>query len=160
MTGRYTAGPAQLPFKQKIRHGVRGQGKIVGAGLKVTAAIGGINMDSSLNTAISSIRAHERKLGVTANNVANVKTNGFKRDRAVLKEGPAGDVRVSIHREDAPSPADPLAPDAPGVQKSLSNVDLTAEMPGLVSTTVGYKANLKVVRARDDMIGSLLDIMA
>ncbi len=154
------AGPAQLPFKQRIRCGVCGRGRIVDAGLKSTATIGGINMDSTLNTAVSSVRAHERKLGVTANNVANVNTNGFKRGRAVLKEGPAGDVRVSVHREDTPSPVDPLAPAAPGVEKSLSNVDLAEEMPDLVSTTVGYKVNLKVIRARDDMIGSLLDIMA
>ncbi len=117
-------------------------------------------MDTTFNTAVSSLRAHERKLGVTADNVANVNTNGFKRNRAVLQEGSAGEVRLSVRTEDTPSPEDPLAPDRPGVEKSLSNVDLTAEVPGMVPTTVGYKVNLKVIRARDEMIGNLLDIMA
>ncbi len=117
-------------------------------------------MDITFNTAVSSIRAHERKMGTTANNVANVNTNGFKRERAVLQEGANGDVQVRVRREDTPTPTDPLAPDAPDVEKSLSNVDLADEMPSLVSTSVGYKVNLQVVRARDDMIGNLLDIMA
>ncbi len=117
-------------------------------------------MDTVFNTAVSSIKAHERKLGVTANNVANLNTNGFKRDRAVLQAETAGGVRVRLRKEDTPSPLDPLAPHAPGVEKSLSNVDLADEIPGLVPTTVGYKVNLKVIRARDDMIGNLLDVMA
>jgi flagellar hook protein FlgE len=33
-------------------------------------------------------------------------------------------------------------------------------MPGLISTTVGYKVNLNVIGARDEMIGNLLDITA
>ena len=117
-------------------------------------------MDISFNTGVSSIMAHERQLGVTADNVANVNTNGFKRARAVLQEGAAGDVRLRVTREDNPTPIDPLAPAAPEVEKALSNVDLTDEMPGLISTTVGYKVNLNVIGARDEMIGNLLDITA
>ncbi len=117
-------------------------------------------MDTAINTVISSIKAHERKQGVTANNVANVNTNGFKRNRAVLQAGPAGDVRVNVRRDTTPAPEDPLAPDAPGVEKELSNVDLVEEITALVPTTVGYKVNMKVIRARDEMIGSLLDTLA
>ncbi|MDJ0875918.1 MAG: flagellar basal body rod C-terminal domain-containing protein [Desulfobacterales bacterium] len=117
-------------------------------------------MDTAVNSVISSINAHERKLGVTSNNVANVNTNGFKRKQAVLQEGPVGDVRVHVRQDNSPAPEDPLAPDAPGVEKELSNVNLVDEMTSLVPTTVGYKANLKVIRARDEMIGNLLDTLA
>ena len=117
-------------------------------------------MDTTVNSVISSINAHERKLGVTANNVANVNTNGFKRRQAALQEGPAGHVRVNVRQDNTPAPEDPLAPDAPGVEKTLSNVNLADEMTSLVPTTVGYKANLKVIRARDEMIGNLLDTLA
>ena len=117
-------------------------------------------MDTAFSTVVSSINAHERKLGVTANNVANVNTNGFKRQRAVLQEGPVGDVRVNVHKDDTPAPEDPLAPDVPGVAKELSNVNLADEMTSLVPTTVGYKANLKAIRARDEMLGNLLDTLA
>lgn len=117
-------------------------------------------MDTTFNAAISSINAHGRKLGVTANNVANVNTNGFKRDRAVLQEGSANDVRVHVRKDMSSAPPDPLAPDAPGVEKELSNVDLADEMTDLIPTSIGYKVNLKVIRARDEMIGSLLDTLA
>ena len=117
-------------------------------------------MDTTLNAAVSSIWAHGRKLDVTANNVANVNTNGFKRNQAVLQEGAAGDVRVHVRKDMTPAPPDPLAPDAPGIEKELSNVDLAEEMTGLIPTTIGYKVNLKVIRARDEMIGSLLDTLA
>ncbi len=117
-------------------------------------------MDTTLNAAVSSIWAHGRKLDVTANNVANVNTNGFKRDQASLQEGAAGDVRVHVRQDLTPAPRDPLAPDAPGMPQALSNVDLTDEIPSLIPTTIGYKVNLKVIRARDEMIGSLLDTLA
>ena len=117
-------------------------------------------MDTTFNAAVSSVRAHGRKLDVTANNVANVNTNGFKRDQAVLQEGTAGDVHVHVRKDMTPAPPDPLAPDAPGIEKELSNVDLADEMTGLIPTTIGYKVNLKVIRARDEMIGSLLDTLA
>lgn len=117
-------------------------------------------MDTALNSVISSINAHGRKLAVTANNVANVNTNGFKRDQAVLQEGANGEVRLNVCKDDTPAPEDPLAPDAPGFEKELSNVDLVDEMTSLVPTTIGYKVNMKVVRARDEMIGNLLDTLA
>lgn len=117
-------------------------------------------MDTTFNAAISSIKAHGRKLDVTANNVANVNTNGFKRNQAVLQEGAVRDVRVHVRKDMTPAPPDPLAPDAPGIDKALSNVDLADEMTSLIPTTIGYKVNLKVIRARDEMIGSLLDTLA
>ena len=112
------------------------------------------------NIALSGLNAASDDLGVTANNIANANTNGFKRDQAVLQEGPAGDVRVRITKDVSPAPEDPLAPDAPGVAKELANVDLTDELTGMIPTEIGYKANLKTIRSRDDMIGTLLDTLA
>jgi flagellar hook protein FlgE len=117
-------------------------------------------MITGLNSTMSSLQAHDRKMNVTANNIANVNTNGFKRDRAVLEEGRPGEVRVSLQKDLSPAPEDPLAPDAPGVAKELSNVDLADEMSGMIPTEIGYKANLKTLRAHDEMIGTLLDTLA
>ena len=116
-------------------------------------------MDTTVNTAISSIKAHERKLSVTARNIANVNTNGFERSRAVVQEGSGGGARLTVYKDRTPVPEDPLGSEAPGVARSLSNVDLADEMTALVPTTVGYKVNMQVVRARDEMIGNLLDTM-
>ena len=117
-------------------------------------------MMDGISSTLSSLQAHDRKLNVNANNIANVNTNGFKRDRAVMEEGHGGDVRVSIRKDMSPAPEDPLAPEAPGVEKELSNVDLADELTGMIPTEIGYKANLKTVRTRDEMLGTLLDTLA
>ena len=117
-------------------------------------------MVAGLSSTISSLQAHDRKQAVNANNIANVNTNGYKRTQAVLAEGGAGEVRVNLKKDMSPAPMDPLAPDAPGVEKELSNVDLADEMSGMISTGIGYKANLKTVQARDEMMGTLLDTLA
>ena len=117
-------------------------------------------MISGLSSTISSLQAHDRKMSVNANNIANVNTNGFKRDQAVLEEGNEGDVRVNLRKDMSPAPDDPLAPDAPDVEKELSNVDLADELTGMIPTEIGYKANLKTIRTKDEMIGTLLDTLA
>lgn len=117
-------------------------------------------MIGGLGGTLSSLQAHGRKLAATADNVANVNTNGFKRHRAVLAEGREGEVRLHLDRDPSPAPVDPLAPEAPGLDRELSNVDLADEMTGMIPTAIGYKANLKTIRARDAMVGSLLDTLA
>lgn len=117
-------------------------------------------MLTGLSSTVSSLQAHDRKMAVHANNVANVNTNGFKRDQAVLEEGVAGEVRVNLRKDRSPAPEDPLAPDAPDMTKELSNVDLVDEMTGMIPTEIGYKANLKTIQTRDEMIGTLLDTLA
>jgi flagellar basal-body rod protein FlgC len=121
---------------------------------------GAFIMISGLGSTLSSLQAHNRKMSATADNVANVNTNGFKRNQAVLAEGASGDVQLHLRQDRSPAPFDPLAPDAPGVEKELSNVDLADEMSGMLPTEIGYKANLKTIRAHDAMIGSLLDTLA
>jgi len=117
-------------------------------------------MITGLSSTVSALQAHDRKMSVNANNIANVNTNGYKRAQAVLEEGGAGEVRVNLRKDLSPAPQDPLAPDAPGVEQELSNVDLVDEMTGMIPTEIGYKANLKTIQARDEMMGTLLDTLA
>lgn len=117
-------------------------------------------MISGLSSTLSSLQAHNRKMDVHANNTANVNTNGFKRDQAVLQEGAAGEVRLSVRKDMSPAPEDPLAPNAPHFEKELSNVDLADEITGMIPTEMGYKANLTTIRTRDETIGTLLDTLA
>ena len=42
-------------------------------------------MDASLWVAKTGLNAQQTRMGVISNNLANVNTNGFKRDRAVFK---------------------------------------------------------------------------
>ena len=53
-------------------------------------------MISAIYPALSALRAFGEKLGVTANNIANINTNGFKKSRADLEEASPSGVNVSI----------------------------------------------------------------
>ena len=44
-------------------------------------------MISAVNSTISALQANKTRLGVTADNIANVNTDEFKKSRAILKEG-------------------------------------------------------------------------
>ena len=43
------------------------------------------------------------------------------------------------------------------LEKEISNVDLTEEIPDLMITKRAYQANLKTIETQDEMLGSLLD---
>ena len=62
-----------------------------------------------------------------------------------------------IAQAGAPPAADGEAAPAAG---DGSDVDLAREMVGLTTSRRGYEANLAVVRAADDMLGTLLDALA
>lgn len=114
----------------------------------------------SVNSPISSLRAHATKMAVSANNIANVESEGFKKSRALLQEGPNGSVEVRIDRVDTPGPIIQGIGDDQYVAKEMSNVDLGEEIPQTVLTQWGYEANLTMVRVSAEMLGSLLDILA
>jgi len=113
----------------------------------------------SVDSSISALRAHGDKMAVTANNIANVNTDEFKKSRATLNEGSNGDVEVDIERID--SPGHPVSEEINGqtVEKELSNVDLAEEIPQTIPTQRGYEANLTTIKTRDEMLGTILDIM-
>jgi flagellar basal-body rod protein FlgC len=98
-------------------------------------------------------------LRVTANNIANVNTDEFKKSRATLEEGTNGEIQVNIYRVNTPGflyrvfEGDQLA------EKESSNVNMEEEIPDMMVTQRTYEANLKVLQNRNKMLGSVLDIM-
>ncbi len=114
-------------------------------------------MISALNSTISALRAFVTKLGVTADNIANVNTDGFKRNRAILHADHNGGVRVEIKRDDSPGLRYDVIENGKKVEKETSNVDLIEEIPNLMVTKRAYQANLKSLETQDEMLGSLLD---
>ncbi|MGD8963133.1 MAG: flagellar basal body rod C-terminal domain-containing protein [Desulfobacterales bacterium] len=114
-------------------------------------------MISALNGTISALRAFVTKLGVTADNIANVNTDGFKRNRAVMHEDYNGGVRVEIKKDDSPGLRYDGIEDGKKVEKETSNVNLNEEIPDLMVTKRAYQANLKTIETQDEMLGSLLD---
>jgi flagellar basal-body rod protein FlgC len=116
-------------------------------------------MSFSVSGNISALFAFGKKMGVTANNIANVQSDEFKKSRTVLKEGLHGDVQVDIDRIETEGPLIPESIDGETTYKEGSNVDLAEEIPQTIPTQRGYEANLKVIQTKDEMLGSLLDII-
>lgn len=116
-------------------------------------------MVAAIQNSLSALSAFNKKIRVTADNVANVNTNGFKKSRAVLSEGENGGVKVNINKVNTPGyPTKQLNGDTV-VDTETSNVDLSEEFGENIVTQNSYNANLKVVKTQDDMMGSLLDII-
>ena len=115
-------------------------------------------MISAIYPALSALRAFGEKLGVTANNIANINTNGFKKSRADLEEASPSGVNVSIHRVETPGA--PLPPDRDtGEPEESSNVSVEEEMVNLITTKQAYTANLKTIKAEEEILGTLFDIL-
>jgi len=116
-------------------------------------------MISAISNAISAIKAFDKKMAVTSNNVANWQTEGFKKSRADLTEGEAGAVKVDISVVDTPGPIVAVEENNGIVEKEMSNVDLAEEIPQTIIAQTGFEANLKILKTEDEMMGSLLDII-
>jgi len=99
--------------------------------------------------ALSGLRAASAGLAVQANNVANQQSDGFKAKRVDLVAEASGGVRVSGVSED-PTPAGP----------GNSNVDLATETVQGMSFDVMYRANLKVLKASEELTKATLDLKA
>ena len=114
-------------------------------------------MISSVRSSLSAVKAFGEKMGVIANNVANIETEEFKKSRAILKEGPESDVIVEITRVVSPGPLITEANNDQITKKELSNVDLAEEIPQTIPTQTGYEANLTAIKTHNEMLESVLD---
>ena len=117
-------------------------------------------MISPVNSTISALQAFGKKMGVTADNVANVNTDGYKKYQANMTEGANNDIKVEIRRVESPGHTYQAIEGDQTVTKETSNVDLGEEIPEMISTENGYAANLKTMQTQDKMLGTLLDIVS
>jgi flagellar basal-body rod protein FlgC len=115
-------------------------------------------MITGLSSSISALIAFGKKMAVTANNVANLQSEGFKKSRALLEEGSHGGVAAQIESVNTPGVVMTEEDEQGTVERELSNVDLEKEIPETILTQRGYQANLKTIETQDEMLGSLLDI--
>jgi flagellar hook protein FlgE len=136
---------------------------------------GGSSMMFSINSSLSALRAYGKRMGVHANNVVNLHSTGFVKSRVVAKEGPGQTVTAEIDRVDAhmlergktgensPVDVDPgaanTARDDVLTNSNDNNVDLATELVGTTITQGGYRSNLKMVQAQEEMVGTLIDML-
>ena len=115
-------------------------------------------MIPSVNSTISALQAYKTRLGVNADNIANVNTAEFKKSRVSLKEGINGGVQVDINRVNTPGHRYQELEGDQLIEKEGSNLSLEEEIPEILVTRRTYEANLKVLQTQNRMLGTLLDI--
>jgi len=116
-------------------------------------------MVGSIGNSVAALKALGTKMDVTAKNIANANSDGYKKSRAVLKEGPNGGVGSHVETIETPGTSIVSVEDGQKTKKELSNVDLTEEMTEMIVTQHGYTANLQSIETEDEMLGAALDIV-
>jgi flagellar basal-body rod protein FlgC len=106
------------------------------------------------STALSGLNAAGAIVDTAASNIANLDTNGYKTRRVNLTSAPDNG---GVHVESITANPTPGGLDDQG--QELSNVDLPTEIIHLRLGGILYDANAAVVRAADQMTGTLLDIL-
>lgn len=117
-------------------------------------------MISSIRSNLSALTAFGKKLGVTAGNIANMESEGYKKNRALITEGKNNATEVHIARIDSPGHIVNETKDGQTVQRELSNVDLAEEIPQTIISRRGFEANLKAIEIQDETLGSVIDLIS
>lgn len=114
---------------------------------------------SGVNSALAGLGAIQKKIEANAGNVANVNTDGFKKDRVTLS-GQAFGIGPMARTEkvEASGPTVYERTPAGGEPVEKSNVDLAGELPSLALNRRFFEANLKTIKVADELLGNLLDI--
>ncbi|WP_457560589.1 flagellar basal body rod C-terminal domain-containing protein [Caminibacter sp.] len=84
---------------------------------------------------VNSLNAHQILMNVNANNIANVNTQNFKADDAIIENN----LEVKVRKTD-------------------KSVDLTKEITDQIVIEDGFKAQISAIKTQDDMTKTLLDI--
>jgi flagellar hook protein FlgE len=114
-------------------------------------------MMSAIDTALSGLTTFAKKLDVSANNVANLNTDGFHKSRVESVEIGTGGVLPVVQKDDSAGPSVLQDRGYGAAQVELSNVDLGEEAVSQIIAQRGFEANLRTLKTADDMLGSIID---
>jgi len=95
---------------------------------------------------VSSLSAHQGFANANANNIANVNTDGFIPTQTTLSDA-GGSVKANFSLADDNG-------------SSQSQTDLTKEITDQIIIENGSEVQGTAIRAQDELVGSLLDILA
>nr|WP_320133448.1 flagellar basal body rod C-terminal domain-containing protein [uncultured Holophaga sp.] len=104
---------------------------------------------STYDIGLSGLNAASLGTAVTANNIANANSSGYKAKRLDLEDQAGGGVKASQLSESQESTV-------PGG----SNVDYATEMVNLMTQSGSYSANLETLKTQDEMLGQIMDMKA
>jgi flagellar basal-body rod protein FlgC len=111
-------------------------------------------MISGILSSVSGLLAQQKKVDVTADNVANVSTQGFKARSVTLEESAGEGVLARVNRVEEPGPLIHRETDQGVELVEASNVDLARELTNLLESSRAFQANVKTAQAGDEMLGS------
>lgn len=117
-------------------------------------------MINGVHAALSGLHALTTRVEKSANNVANMQTEGFKKDRVLLSERYPQGVEATVEKITSPGPYRTEMTERGYELVEQSNVDLVEEIPQLLLNKNGFSANLKTLETADQMTRNLLDIKA
>ncbi|MHC4871764.1 MAG: flagellar basal body rod C-terminal domain-containing protein [Planctomycetota bacterium] len=117
-------------------------------------------MNVGMNTAVSALNALSQRHAVHANNVANVNTDEFNKGRTLAQEQTPYGVSNTFETVDTQGPL--RVENVSGTEAVIegSNVELAEEMPNDMVTQRSFEANAAMVRTEDEMLGTILDMIA
>jgi flagellar hook protein FlgE len=102
----------------------------------------------SLQAAVSGLKASQTRVDVAAHDVANINTDGFRDYQPVQTETyPSGTEISALTRGPTPPP-------------DRSGTDFAVEAKEIMISVGSYKADARVFRVQNDMLGELLDMKA
>ena len=118
-------------------------------------------MNVAFYSSVAGINAFFKKMNVTANNVANINTDNFKRGIAKITEDKNGLPETVITTDRTPGLEYPDQPGEPGgISREMSNVNYADEAVSMIEARIGVKANVNALRTAGDTFGWFLDVMA
>jgi flagellar basal-body rod protein FlgC len=115
-------------------------------------------MIAAIQSALSGLTAFSTQVAVTAHNLANLNTDGFKKSRTEFIAVESGGVRSAIQKDETAGPTILNHTVYGPAQLELSNVDLGEEAVNQIIGQRGFEANLQALKTADEMLGRILDI--
>jgi flagellar hook protein FlgE len=104
-------------------------------------------MDVSFSASLSGMQASSTRHDITANDVANINTPGYEEYRPIQTDvNPAGTRIAAVIR-------------TPNPDKTTSGTDLATESVEQIENKTTFSANAQMIKAKDKMLGTLLDII-
>ena len=100
----------------------------------------------NVSSNISSISSHQTMMNTSANNVANVNTDGFKPSDTQISSS-SGSTTTSTRLSD-------------DTGSTTSQTDVAQEITNQIVVQDATAVNLTAIKTQDEMLGSLLDIKA
>jgi flagellar hook-associated protein FlgK len=97
---------------------------------------------NTISTALSGMHAASLELATSAHNVANSLTPGFRRQSVARQATQGGGVSAVV------------------VQAETVGESLAEDIVMQMSASYAFKANLKLLKTQDEVLGSLLDLTA